>query len=103
MYDKKVLAYSLTISKFDMIRRTILKEIIEIVQLKQKYWEKLTDGYDKIDDYKKICIDLASKIHYFHKEFDLFEQKYEEKLNIKENVIILKLKSIIGNLVLNDY
>jgi len=56
-----------------MIRKTILKEIIEIVQLKQKYWEKLTDGYDKIDEFKKNCIVLASKIHIFHEQFKIFE------------------------------
>lgn len=86
-----------------MIRKKILKEIIDIVQLKQKYWEKLTDGYDKIDDFKKICINLASKIHIFHQEFNMFENAFEKQLNTKENVIILKLKSIIGSLILNDY
>jgi hypothetical protein len=66
-------AYSVTITKFDMIRKTILKEVIEIIQLKYKYWEKLTDGYDKIDEFKKNCIILANKIKIFHDQFTIFE------------------------------
>jgi len=33
--------------------------------MKQKYWEKLVDGYNKIDELKENCLELSRKINIF--------------------------------------
>lgn len=71
--------------------------------MKQKYWEQLVDGYNKIDDLKKQCLDLSKKIIEFKAKFKHFINQYGESLNQKENIIIFKLKSIIACLIYNDY
>ncbi len=66
---------------FDAMRKKLIKEIIDIAQMKQKYWEQLVDGYNKIDDLKKQCIDLSRKIIDFKTKFKYFMDSYGESLN----------------------
>lgn len=101
--EKKIVAYCKTISMFDLIKKKVIKNIIEISHMKQKYWEKLVDGYNKIDELKENCLELSRKINIFIHQFNEFLSCYSEILNEKENLIILKIRSILGSLVLNDY
>ena len=79
---RKIVNYSNLLQIFEShIKESVIKEVKSISLDKQKYWDKMVDGYHKIDDLKTSVIDLSRRIVKFKKRYQNFIEEYRQALN----------------------
>ncbi|CAD8106769.1 unnamed protein product [Paramecium sonneborni] len=80
--------------------------IIEVLDLKNKFWEQLLKGYDKLEQLALKCIKISDKIQnlknlvFVDLGIDIF---LINKQIMKLNILDLRLLSLVFGSILNDY
>ena len=96
------LKYANTMRQYQTLKDSIFSKIVEIADLKQKYWNRLVDGITKIDDLKVLVINISEQIDKFKVYHRNILKKHDYLMKVDENLFFMKLNSIIGSIVYND-
>ncbi|CAD8116943.1 unnamed protein product [Paramecium sonneborni] len=94
------------IRKAELLYEDSINLIVEILDMKIKYWMDLYKGYQKIEEFAMSTYKLSLKIWQirdsFFQRFSIEPMKLQSRL-IHFNVLELKLLAILYSAILNDY
>lgn len=93
--------YSASLYKLEKFKRKYVISIIDVVNCKKEFWERLLNGYNSINEYNEIAFKLCTKINRLKNDFRT-ESRDIQRSKDKENIIFLKLSSIFNTVILND-
>lgn len=101
--DKEITV--LDIYKSDKYNDQYIPLVIEVIDLKVKYWEKIINGYQNIQDFADFTVRLSNKLNQLLKRLEIeLNASLTGDLNVKQfsRVAQLKLLSLFFAVAAND-